>query len=342
MGGGAAFYHFEGPLMTTLIDRPVNRRVADIAPESADPAGRLRATMAACRVQFRWFGTQKSLTAEQKAQAADSFDAEGPYLSATKKLVDTKHSAFRAVTAIRTAIVETWRSRSLPFPEPGIRLLRLDDVDAFDRRMADYKSDLDDAVDNLDRHFGELRQAAAGRLGSLFNPDDYPSSLVGLFGVAWDYPNCEPPVHLIGLAPGLYEQERARVRARFEQAVELAERAFLDEFNRTVAHLCERLDGSDADGTPKVFRDTAVDNLSEFFERFRSLNVHSSRELDDLVEQARRAVRGVSAQELRDGAGLRSSVAGRLGEVRSSLDALMVERPRRRILRGAVTTSGGA
>ena len=129
---------------------------------------------------------------------------------------------------------------------------------------------------NLDRHYGELKQAAAERLGSLFNPADYPETLVGLFGVAWDFPTVEPPDYLVRLSPGLYEQERARVAARFEEAVRLAEQAFLDEFARLVAHLTERITGAGEDGTPKVFRDSAVGNLREFFERFRALNVRSN------------------------------------------------------------------
>ena len=48
--------------------------------------------------------------------------------------------------------------------------------------MADFRTELDDAVNNLDRHYGELKQAARERLGSLFNPSDYPETLVGLFG----------------------------------------------------------------------------------------------------------------------------------------------------------------
>ncbi len=75
------------------------------------------------------------------------------------------------------------------------------------------------------------------------------------------------------LSPGLYEAERARVSARFEEAVQLAEQAFLDEFARLVAHLTERISGVGEDGQPRVFRDSAVGNLGEFFDRFRSLNV---------------------------------------------------------------------
>jgi hypothetical protein len=206
--------------------------------------------------------------------------------------------------------------------------------------MADFRVELDDAVANLDRHYAKLKQAARERLGSLFNPSDYPETLVGLFGMMWDFPNVEPPDYLVQLSPGLYEAERARVSARFEEAVQLAEKAFLDEFARLVAHLTERISGVGEDGQPRVFRDSAIGNLTEFFDRFRSLNVRSNDQLDALVAEAQRAVRGVYPQELRDGEGLRREVAGQLSRVQTSLDAMLVERPRRRLLRQAAGSKG--
>jgi hypothetical protein len=98
--------------------------------------------------------------------------------------------------------------------------------------------------------------------------------------------------------------------------------------------------GTNDDGTPKVFRDSAVGNLVEFFNRFREPNVRSNAELDAPVERAQRAVRGVTAQDLRDSPSNRRRVAESLGRVRASLDALLVDRPRRRILRQAA--AGGA
>jgi hypothetical protein len=114
----------------------------------------------------------------------------------------------------------------------------------------------------------------------------------GLFDIAWDYPSVEPPNYLQQLSPELYRQECQRVTARFDEAVRLAEQAFLDELSKLVAHLTERLSG-DEDGKPKVFRDSAVANLTEFFERFRHLNVGSNEQLDQLVSQAQQTVRGV-------------------------------------------------
>ena len=80
--------------MSTLIDRIESRSTnGRTGTDSTTPAERLRTTMAACRVQFTWFGTKKSLTAEQKAQAAEPFDAEGQFL--VRRQEAARHEAQR-------------------------------------------------------------------------------------------------------------------------------------------------------------------------------------------------------------------------------------------------------
>lgn len=298
-------------------------------------AERLRATMAAVRVSFTWFGTRKSLNIEQKAQAAESFGAQGQYLTAGKKLLDSSHPAFKTVTGIRGRILSYWKSVSLPFPEPGVRLIRHADVSGFDSRMLELRAELEQAVVVLDDHFDELKNAASRRLGSLFNPGDYPVSLSGLFGIAWEYPSVEPPNYLQQLDPQLYEQECRRVSSRFDEAVQLAEAAFVGELNQLVSHLAERLSGQE-DGRPKVFRDTAIENLRQFFARFQQLNIRSNSDLEDLVEQAQQILSGVEPQRLRDDSVRRQQVASQLAGVQATLDGLMVDRPRRSIIRPRV------
>jgi len=310
---------------TTLLEQPVVR-------PSTSPSQRLRTTMAAVRVSLSWFGTRKTLTAEQKSQAADTFGAEGAFLSAGKKLLDTRHEKFKAVTAVKGRIISLWKSMSLPYPEPGIRLIRQDEIETFDTKMQTLKQDLDEAVEQLDRHYEQLKSAARNRLGSLYNPADYPVSLRGLFSVAHDFPSVEPPQYLAELSPDLYQQECERVAARFDEAVLLAEQAFMEELQDLVTHLTERLTGQ-ADGKPKVFRDSCIGNLTEFFQRFQQLNVRSSDQLDELVEQCQQVVRGVAPQALRDNQNLRQHVADELSQVENVLDTLLVERPRRNILR---------
>ncbi len=298
----------------------------------SSPVNRMRATMCATRVSFTWFGTRKTLSTAQKAQAAESFGAEGEFLSAGKKLLDTKHPRFQAVTSVRNRTRAYWTSISLPYPEPGIRLVRQDALETFQDQMSVFKDELDDAVAGLSERYAALKAAAQERLGSLYNEADYPASLAGMFDVSWDFPSVEPPSYLQQLNPELYDQECRRVQARFDEAVQMAEQAFIEELSHLVSHLTERLGGHE-DGKPKIFRDTAVGNLREFFDRFRALNVRSNDQLDSLVSQCRQVVGGVQPQELRDNRGLRQQVAAQLSGVQSVLDGLLVDLPRRRILR---------
>ena len=311
--------------MTSLLDEPRS-------PSASAASDRLRAAMAAARLSFNWLGVRKSLSSSQKDQAADSFGAEGKYLSAGKKLLDTSHPAFKAVTAVRSQAVAYWKGISLPFPEPGIRLIPQGSIDEFNERMSSFRDDLDEAVLELNEHYGELRHAARERLGDLFDSSDYPTTLVGMFAIEHDFPSVEPPPYLRQLSPELYQQECQRVQSRFDEAVQLAEQAFIEELARLVDHLSERLSGS-ADGKPKVFRDSAVTNMAEFFERFRSLNVRSNEQLDELVGNAQRVVSGVEPQDLRDSQALRQTLSTQMAAVQAGLDQLLVDRPRRNIQR---------
>ncbi len=292
----------------------------------------LQAAMAAVRVQLKWFGTRRSVTASQKHRAADVFDAESKFVSMGKKLLDTRHPAWKKIVAVRSRILATWRNSSLPFPEPGVRLIRRRDLDAFTASMNELRDDLREAERELDNHYDEIRAAARERLGRLYNPEDYPVSMVGLFEVFVDHPNIEAPEYLRILSPKLYRQETDRVRNRFDEAVRLAEESFLSELAKLVEHLSERLSGTE-DGKPKIFRDTVVSNLVEFFERFRRLNISSNEELDRLVAEVRRIVGHTTADDLRNSAALRQQVATGLARVQASLDGLMVDRPRRNLIR---------
>jgi hypothetical protein len=312
--------------MNSILDSPPH------TDSSGAAAQRLRVSMAAVRVCFTWLGVRKTLSPEQRSQAAESFGAERDFLSAGKKLLDTSHPAFKAVTSVRSRIIAFWKGISLPYPEPGIRLIRQDDINPFAAQMTTLKEELVLAVGQLEANYAELKAAARRRLGTLFNTADYPASLQGWFDVTYDFPSVEPPDYLRQLSPQLYEQEAQRVAARFDEAVQLAEQAFTEELSKLVSHLTERLSGSD-DGKPKIFRDSVIENLREFFGRFRHLNIRSCQQLDELVGQAQRVVQGLEPRQLRDNGDLRQQIATQLSGVQSVLDGLLVDRPRRNILR---------
>jgi hypothetical protein len=222
-----------------------------------------------------------------------------------------------------------------------VRLLPQNSLGLFANTMQTYRERLQRAAAELTAQYDQMKAEAQRRLGTLFNPADYPSTLDGMFDLEVSYPTIEPPNYLMALHPDVYRQEQARVRERFESAVQLAEQSFAAELQRLVAHLAERLTGLH-DGQPKVFRDSAVENLREFFERFRRLNIRSSPELDALVEQAQQTIIGIEPQTLRDSNRLRQMVSRDFEQIQAAVGEMLVDRPRRNILRRAGAGSGGA
>ena len=160
----------------SIVDEGLNQNTDANAVEN------IRTSFAACRLKFNWLGTTKSLNTEQKSQAAESFGAESAAISAGKRLIDTKHEAYRALTSLKSQITRFWKDNSLAYPESGLRLIRQNKIEEFNLRLEEFQGELEAAVLRLDYHFHDLKDSAHIRLGSLFDPDDYPTSLIGEFG----------------------------------------------------------------------------------------------------------------------------------------------------------------
>lgn len=301
----------------------------------------LIADFRATRVSFTSWGVKRALSDDQKSRAADAFGADAGFLSAGKKIIDTKNAAYSAVSRIKSRLAREWHECTLPYPEPGLRLIRESEVVIFADRLEAGRAELLAAVKELNDVYYDLRWAARAKLGSLYNDSDYPQSLIGLFDVAWEFPNVTPPEYLRMLNPKLYEAERQRIVARFDEAVTLAEQAFIDKFKGLVDHLVERLTGTNDDGTPKTFKDSTITNLREFFDHFQHMSIKSNDQLETLVDQAKALVSGLTPSSLMPSGGsvtamqevLRNHIAENVGKIAEQLDGMMVNKPRRRIIR---------
>lgn len=294
-------------------------------------ADELKATTTACRVSFNWLGTRKTFTANEKATTANTFGADQKYVSASKKLFDTKHPAFSKLTSIKNNVTAYWKAFTLPYVEDGVRLLHRNRVDSFNEKMTEFKTEFSEAVEGMENSLYELKDEAKKRLGSLFQEENYPNSVKQHFGMEWDFPSIEPPEHLKELAPKVYEQERERLRARIEEAIVLAQSAFLVEFKELVSALQERLT-PDSDGKKKVFKESTVNNLNEFFQRFKELHLGGNEELEKLIENAQELVKGIEPKELRQHDLLRAQIVAGLADLNDKIDPLVSKMPRRKII----------
>lgn len=287
----------------------------------------LRSQTAAVRIRHRKLGVRKALTAAQRKQAAQVFSADADSFSGSKRLLNTHHDAYKKVVSVRRAATDYWKVQTVSYPEPGIRLIRKEKIEAFNAKMIGFEQELRQHVTALELVYFDLREAARTNLGDLYNPQDYPSTLAGEFDLAWEYPAIEPPAYLKELNPALYEQEQQRIAARFEEAVRLTEQALATELSELVGHLCDRLTGQD-DGKPKSVRQSAITNIKDFFARFSEMGIRSNEQLETLAKQANELVNGVEPAELKKNASMRDNLAAKMAEVRAAVDSMVVVRKR--------------
>lgn len=312
--------------MTTLQTTPALEPA-----EPIDVGAELRKLTSAVRLDHDKLGTRRALERAQVQAAADTFGAAASQLTAAKKILDTRHPAYLAVTRCRMNATQYWRMKTVPFPDAGVRLIRRDRIPAFEAQMIEFRAELFDAAGDLQAVYPDMRQTAAVKLGSLYNSGDYPDRIDTCFGLDWSYPSTDPPKYLEELAPDLYAREQERIGARFAEAVRLTEEAYEQELANMVEHLADRLTG-DVDGKPRAFRASSIDKIREYVARFRELPVASSEALDALVGQAEKLVEGVTADDLRASVSARDRVSAGMKAIGEGLDSLMVERATRGII----------
>lgn len=206
---------------------------------------KLRKTTTAVSITKMQFGRRRSWDAESIKRAASEFGCDAAFISGSKKLLDYSNEKYRAVASIMSQATLAWKAATVPHPEPGVRLIQREKVGAFEDKMKALRVELNAAVEELDAAYPSMKEEAKSRLKDLYDETNYPASMVGVFGLEWSYPNLTPPEYLKDLNPGLYEQELRRVQARFDEAITMAEQAFVDEFKKAVASLADRLEPQD-------------------------------------------------------------------------------------------------
>ena len=411
--------------------------------QDTDFAKQLQDETIAVRLRRRSLGTVKKLNAEQTERQAAVFSASPEVVSGTKRLFRRGNHKIKSITAVMDGVGRYVQSVTVEYPENAIRLLNRDRLDEFNLRLNQYLDDLANAMAEAEHDYqGEDGILAEAKLllGDLHDQMDYPETLLGQWSIDWEFPSVQPDERLKVLNPALYEQERQRVQARFEAAIQIQEQAFISQLQEIVAGMVDRLSPQQVQvykyiGQPyrdlkvrieeieakildiddrsndkltdeladeltneayalqveqmklstrvdfakassielrgnrltvetevagkvernvtdsdneylveygcelsrtkqelKTFQATTVTHLTNFFESFKTLNIGSNAELDELVEEAKQTVKGIDVAKLRqteqDG---RDSIRTPLAGIGVRLEELMISKPRRAI-----------
>lgn len=294
-------------------------------------AQELRDNTLGCKLSISRMGFSRALPKEQVSQAATLFGAEGKMMSASKKLISANNAKLKRVSAILAQAKTLWIMSTVDFPVDGIRLISRKQIEKFSKSMDELKVFLDAALADLQANWSEIKAQAKIDLGDLYNETDYPEEVKQFFRISYEFPEVEPPQHLRQLHPELYEREKKRIAARFDEALQGATEQMTDALSGMVEHLIDKLTPG-SDGKQKIISTSAVENMAEFFTRFEALNIKSDAALTAAVEQAKQLISGVDVKELRKDDSQRVNLREKMQALSDTLGTMISSRPSRMIM----------
>lgn len=260
-----------------------------------------------------------------------STDADKRMLHLSKTLLESKEH--QAVARLDGEIRATLRyDYSVFAPGGGMYLIPVANVEQIDKSMAAFAERRAALVDKAVDAYPARVEAAKEALGELWNPAEYMTQAAyrASFTMETRYVAFSTPTTLKQINAALFAREREKYAAHLEDAASEVTAILRAQMKGLVDHMLDRLATGD-DGKAKTFRKGTVDKLAEFLSSFSFKNVTDDAELRDVVEEARKLLRGVGADDLRKVDRLREDVTKGMAELKGKLDKLVADKPRRHI-----------
>lgn len=296
-----------------------------------DFADKLRSETIGIRLERTYLGTRKTMAKADVERVASLFGAEHDSVGGSRAVLNRKHELLKPVFQMMNDTPNFLAANTIDYPERGVRLIKLSRVDWMQEQIVARSATLCEHLEALDAGWDTVVAEARERLGDLFNPADYHVTPSRMFSISLSFPAIKPDDRLLQLHPELYAAEQARIKARFDEAIKNAEAAATEELGELLKHFIERLSHSE-DGKRKVMRDSVVDSITEFAERFKSLSIGSNSDLDALVAEVQDLASGIDVKAVRKADQTsRQQLSAKLAGTLSKLDSLIMVRPARSI-----------
>ena len=261
-----------------------------------------------------------------------SVDADPALISVSKRLLECKE--YEKIVSHYNVVKAYIKARALPsmFRE-GVYLVPIPLVQDFDAYLIQQSVALAPLLDELLAVYSQAQAEDERRLRDVYDPRDYPPPAVlrGAFSIAWQWITFNTPGRLSSIAPEMFQREKDKAEMQWKSATDEITSLMRESFSQLVDHLVDRLTPNQ-DGSRKKFHDSAVGNLQQWLDLFDLRNVTDDAQLAALVQRARTLTNGVEGDDLRTPSRFRDRIIEEFKSVQSSLDNLIVNRPRRRIM----------
>ena len=252
-------------------------------------------------------------------------DADKALLRMSKTLLDSpeleavaKHDR-EVVSQIRTVAFNS-------LFKGGVYLVPLTMVETIEKLLTEAHQVRSALVDTACVKYDQRVNEIQSRLGTEFNPTDYPSvdRFRASFYIQHSYVTFETPSRLKHISAALFSAEANKAAARLESVAGECEQTMRAGLLQLVDHLADRLEPTD-DGKQKRLSNTTITHLQDFLDTFQLRNVTDDAELDAIVKQARLVLDGVDHKLLKTDGVARQGVLDKLTGIKDLLDPLVIE-----------------
>jgi hypothetical protein len=274
-----------------------------------------------------WTGTKKMKDSEMRDLTADGEKADPEYIKGMKRLISKEwlDPMSKKAGEVRNAM----RALALPFPLDGFIFIPKRLVSAANEFLIRSKAEFNEILDQKIPSYDAWRAQAMASLKRYGHEDDYPIDLRSKFKFTWRFlslDTADPSV----LDPQTYAEEERKFRETMEQARDEAVTALRVQLRDLIHHAVERLTPA-PDGKKKIFRDTLIENFTDFFETVTARNIFGDTELERIGAMAKAVINGTDPEDLRKNDYLALKIKSDLEPIMAEIDKAVIEAPTRRI-----------
>lgn len=185
-------------------------------------------------------------------------------------------------------------------------------------------------IDSFLQDYARLCEEGRLRLGSLFNPRDYPSEarVRARFGMSWSYIEMSAPGRLRSIHSEIYRREAEKIQGMFSNAIEEGKAILRSELQSMVMHLAEVLTPN-ADGTTKRIKAPEdkrswLTDLQEFLANFRDRDLSGDADMQAVVDDLRRVIGGRSVSAIKTDDAVRDELRMAAGAAVAALSSMVM------------------
>ena len=264
-------------------------------------------------VLHTWTGRKTDREATRQIQQANGADSDtGHYVKQLmdKEFLDQTYTKFRKVRTIHY-------ENTLPWGDDNFRILPSANYFDYTEKVRKAIAEADESADHLAELYEEKRDDFATRLGSLFNPADYPTrtSLRNKFGVDV---NIVPMPDKDDFRVSLSEEEVSSIKDNIQSTITSAvDEAQKDNWRRlydVVKNMSEQLKKD----KPRI-HESLIGNVEKVCDLLPKLNVFEDAELDKAVAEAKKNLASRIPENLRNDKKERKETAKQADELLKKL-----------------------